>query len=125
MIRIIREAYAEHRVEYYINFDITRTGGFSFPCDHDGELLDIPEAAKANFERCKSGEVQTCRPPYIKEVAYTKLNYAVGECHCGAEIELRPDEEGLCYCYCGKIYNSAGQGIRPRSEWEERYDDDY
>lgn len=50
---------------------------------------------------------------------------AIGECACGEEVRLEPDNEGLCYCYCGKCYNSAGQSIRPRSQWEERYEDDY
>jgi hypothetical protein len=119
MIRIIREGRIQHNTEYTLTFDTSRTGGFAFPCDHKGRLMPLSHEAHVNYERCRSGEVQTIRPPYVKERTWTEYIPAVGECYCGAEIELRPDNEGLCYCYCGKTYNSAGQEIRPRSEWEE------
>lgn len=125
MIKIIREAQTAYHVQYYINFDITSSGGYSFPCNHDGEPIGLSEVAMANLEKCRSGEVKTYRPPYIKEVAWASHSPAIGECHCGGEVEMSPDNEGLCYCSCGAIYNTAGQSIRPRSEWEERYDDDY
>lgn len=121
MIRIIREGRIEHHTEYALTFDTSRTGGFAFPCNHKGELLPLHPSAQANYEMCRSGEVQTIRPPYVKEHTWTENIPTVGECYCGAEIELQPDNEGLCYCYCGKTFNAAGQEIRPRSEWEENY----
>ena len=122
MIRIIKEASVQHHVEYSLNYDTSRSGGYSFPCDHEGKLLPLHPSAQANYEMCKSGEVQTIRPPYVREHTYTEHTYAVGECYCGAPVELQPDGEGLCYCHCGSCYNAAGQSIRPRSEWEEPYD---
>ena len=125
MIRIIREAKTSHHVEYSLNFDTSPSSGYFFPCDQDGNVKDLNPAAQKNYERCLSGEVQTIRAPYIHERIWAEQEPAVGECYCGAEVELSPDSEGLCYCHCGQCYNAAGQSIRPRSEWEERYDDDY
>lgn len=125
MIRIIREARIEHCTEYSLNFDTDRNGGYAFDCNHKGEVFDMSPEGQRNYQRCLSGEVKTIRPAYIRERNYTKHTYAVGECYCGAPVELQPDSEGLCYCHCGQGYNTAGQSIRPRSEWEERYEDDY
>jgi hypothetical protein len=125
MIRIIKEAEIIHRVELSLNFDTSRTGGYSFPCDStgkvDAEKIALNPAAIQNYERCISGEVKTIRPPYVQERTWTEHIPAIGECFCGGEVELSPDSEGLCYCHCGECYNSAGQHIRPRSEWEENY----
>lgn len=127
MIRIISEGRVYHHVEYDLSFDTSKNGGYAFPCNHKGEVFTselTPEGLK-NYERCVSGEVVTLRPAYVKESARTEYVAPVGECFCGAEVELTPDSEGLCYCHCGQTYNTAGQSIRPRSEWEERYEDDY
>lgn len=121
MIRIIKEASVQHHVEYSLNFDTSRGGGYSFPCDYRGEVLPLNPTAQTNYARCISGEVQTIRPPYVHERQWTEYVHAIGECFCGAEVELNPDSEGLCYCHCGQCFNAAGQSIRPRSEWEESY----
>lgn len=121
MIRIIKEASVRHHVEHSLNFDTSRGGGYSFPCDYRGEVLPLNPAAQTNYARCISGEVQTIRPPYVHERQWTEYVHAIGECFCGAEVELNPDSEGLCYCHCGQCFNATGQSIRPRSEWEESY----
>jgi hypothetical protein len=121
MIRIIKEAEIIHRVELSLNFDTSRTGGYSFPCNENGVVDVLNPSAQSNFEKCLSGEIKTIRPPYVQERTWTEHIYAIGECFCGGEVELAPDSEGLCYCQCGQCYNSAGQHIRPRSEWEENY----
>jgi len=121
MIRIIREARTEHCTEYSLNFDTDRSGGYCFPCDHKGEVLALSPEGMRNYEPRLSGEVKTIRPAYVREHNYANYTYAVGECYCGAPVELQPDSEGLCYCHCGQGYNAAGQSIRPRSEWEENY----
>jgi hypothetical protein len=128
MIKIIREGNEVEHQEFNLIFDTNPTGGYSFPCNHLGEVDEsiLSDCAKVNLESCRNGEVKTIRPPYVRECIWHQFQFAVGECEeCGEEVELRPDYEGLCYCACGKCYNSAGQSIRPRSEWEERYDDDY
>lgn len=121
MMRILKEAHVVFHVEHSLNFDTSRHGGYSFPCDHTGKVADLNPEAQLNYERCLSGEVQTIRPAYVHEREFNEYVPAVGECYCGAEVELSPDSEGLCYCHCGECFNSAGQHIRPRSEWEENY----
>lgn len=121
MIRIIKEAKTSHHVEHSLNFDTSPSGGFAFPCNDKGEVLDLNPTAQKNYEGCLSGEIKTIRPPYIHERVWAFNDPAVGECYCGAEVELSGDSEGLCYCHCGACYNTAGQSIRPRSEWEEDY----
>lgn len=121
MIRIIKEAQIVHHVEHSLNFDTSPSGGYSFPCDHKGQVIDLRPEGRQNYERCVSGEVKTIRPAYVHEREWTEYQSAIGECYCGAEVELRGDSEGLCYCHCGACYNVAGQSIRPRSEWEENY----
>ena len=123
MIRIIRESKVEHFQELSLNYDTNRYGGYSFPCNAKGEvnLDELSDAAKFNYELCTTGQVETIRPPYVHERTWTDYSPAIGECYCGGEVELKGDHEGLCYCHCGACYNSAGQAIRPRSEWEEDY----
>lgn len=119
MIRIIRDFSISHDVEFDLNFDTSKNSGYAFPCTHTGEvILPLPPSAQANYERCKSGEIPTIKPPYVRELHKTTYNYAIGECYCGAEVELRPDSEGLCHCHCGACYTISGNSIRPRSEWE-------
>ena len=109
MIRIIKEGRIAHHEEFSLDFK-----GYSFPCNYKGELLPLSPEAQRNFDK------QTTAPQFVERY-WTEYEHPIAECYCGAEIELRPDHEGLCYCYCGKCYNSAGQSIRPRSEWEENY----
>jgi len=125
MIRIIKEASISHHVEHSLNFDTSTSGGYSFPCDHTGKVHELNPAAQKNYELCISGEVKTIRPAYVQERTWTEHMPATGECYCGAPVELRGDNEGLCYCHCGECYNAAGQHIRPRSEWEENYNDNF
>ena len=121
MIRIIKEAQIVHHVEHSLNFDTSPSGGYSFPCNERGVVDVLNKTAQSNFEKCLSGEIKTIRPPYVYGREWTENQSAIGECYCGAEVELRGDSEGLCYCHCGACYNVAGQSIRPRSEWEENY----
>ena len=39
-----------------------------------------------------------------------------GTCHCGQLVWLG---SFTCDCECGRLYNWAGQELRPESEWEE------
>lgn len=125
MLETIRESYTELIVEYNLSFKTDKYGGYEFPCDKDGNVEGLNPTAMANYQKCISGEVATIQPPFV---CYSERIYRhpkVCKCDCGDELEMECDCEGLVYCHCGKCYNTAGQSIRPRSEWEERYDDDY
>jgi alpha-tubulin suppressor-like RCC1 family protein len=129
---LVTEAHQEKIEEYCLNFDTSIDGGFAFPCDKDGNILqkdrwgrEMSDIAIQNYNRCVSGEVKTIRPAYVKDLSRMYYNHAVCKCHCGKELSMQPSSDGLVYCECNRMYNTAGQSIRPRSEWEERYDDDY
>lgn len=125
--KIIKHSEREFFVEHSLNYDTSSTGGFSFPCDAYGhvDLNTFSDAAKHNYQQCVDGMVGATGPAYITEREFSRLLPAIAECECGQRFEMHTDSEGLCYCYCGKCYNGAGQSIRPRSEWEEIYEDDY
>ena len=125
MLETIRESYTELIVEYNLSFKTDKYGGYEFPCDKDGNVGDLNPAAVSNYQKCISGEVATICPPFVDYSERWYRHPKVCKCQCGDELVMDCDSEGLVYCHCGKCYNTAGQSIRPRSEWEERYDDYY
>ena len=49
----------------------------------------------------------------------TKGRIVARICHCGAEVELGAF---TCECdHCGRLYNWAGQELRPVDQWEEEW----
>lgn len=125
--KIIKHSERQFFVEHSLNYDTSSNGGFSFPCDQYGhvDVDSLNEYAKHNYQQCLDGMVGAIRPPYVQEREFSRLSPAIAECECGKQFEMDIDGEGLCYCHCGHCYNASGQSIRPRSEWEERYEDDY
>jgi len=55
-----------------------------------------------------------------------RITEATGLCTCGNIINFM---ERDCYdtieCSCGKLYNSSGQSLKPRNQWEENMEEDY
>lgn len=125
MLEVISEPRFERVHCYELHFPTSVSGGFSFPCDENGNVLELNPYAEANYQKCISGEITTIKPAHV--VSFVRVNRIpkVCKCTCGHPIEMDIDSEGLVYCGCGSTYNGAGQSIRPRSEWEERYEDDY
>lgn len=104
--------------------------GFGFDCDEHGnvDVAKLNPCAAANYAACLTGVVDG-RKVVDKGVRSWESSYvraAEGTCECGALVVLDGDTcgEGID-CECGRIYNSAGQELAPRSQWEERMDDDY
>jgi hypothetical protein len=125
-LKVLRESYRELQEEYALQCDIGNGSSYVFDCDKDGnvEKLIHPDSV-SNYEKCVSGQIKTIRPPYVKDWSRWVTHPMVCECHCGQELPMYHDYEGIVYCNCGKMFNTAGQELRPRSQWEERYDDDY
>jgi hypothetical protein len=124
MLEIIKEAYTEVVEEFSIEFRTDKYGGYSFPCDYKGNVLELNPYAQANYEKCVSGEIKTSAP-FVSSLVRHIRHPRICRCECGDELPMEWDSEGLVYCHCGKTFNTSGQSIRPRSEWEERYEDDY
>jgi hypothetical protein len=94
--------------------------GFGFDCNEDGELLEntAPEA-RANYERCLTGEVdgRVINDEGIRKRTHGYWEPAVGICErCDREVIL---DGFTCTCDCGVDYNSSGQRLAPRSQWGE------
>lgn len=105
--------------------------GFSFDCDEHGNVLPFtPDQAPAaeSYRQCLTGRVGD-RLVVDKGVERFEHSYRptpYGTCQCGAIVYLDGDTRGEGIdCVCGRIYNSGGQELRPRDQWEENYDDDY
>jgi len=124
-LKVLRESYRELQEEYALEFEVGEGSWLSFPCDKDGNVKPLTPEGLSNYEKCMSGEIKTTEPPYVKDWSRWVTHPKVCECHCGQELPMYHDSEGMVYCGCGKTFNTSGQELRPRSEWEERYDDDY
>lgn len=125
MLKVIRESYEELIEDYQLFFETKKGSGYSFPCDKDGNVKPLSDVAIPNYEKCISGDIATIRPAYVQDWSRTYRHPKVCKCHCGRELEMYGDGEGLVYCECNRCYNTAGQSIRPRYEWVEQYEDDY
>ena len=109
--------------EYSIDFDTDDGGGFTFPCDETGKVLDsITDEAKTNYEWCLQHPEKFVR---FKEFKHFKRQYkepAHGTCKCGEVVELVNEYMGACECpNCGQWYNLFGQELLPPEQWEEDY----
>lgn len=57
-----------------------------------------------------------------------RLIESTGECLCGEQIDmiLNRDAYDTIECpTCNRLYNSSGQELRPRDQWEENLEEDY
>ena len=108
-------------VTYGLNFLVDAGGGCEFPCDANGNLLDLNDAASENYKYCIShpekfpyafNEVRKYRR-WVKDESY-------GTCHCGERVYLFNEYMGACQCgKCGQWYNLFGEELLPPSEWED------
>jgi hypothetical protein len=121
-MRIIRHSSVEDCVSLSRVFE--RVGeprcGFSFPCDAAGNVEPKNEAAAANLALALAGRDKDGTP--LRDLGVERLEWsyrvpAVGECDCGAEVELA-NFTNTCDA-CGADFNSAGQRLAPRECWGE------
>lgn len=95
------------------------TAGFSFPCTKDGQLLmeEIRPSACENLVKCLSGEYAVIAQG-VRDYSYNYFEHAQGQCSCGEIVDLLGFTNE---CKCGLLYNSFGQLLAPRSQWEETW----
>lgn len=118
------ETINEYRLSYSYRND--PGSGFAFRCDSQGNrfpntgadsnyMFATTEAAKADGKVVYNG---------IADWSREVRNPAHGKCACGRTVYLEYDNGHGIDCDCGRIYNMSGQELRPRSQWEDRYDDE-
>jgi hypothetical protein len=112
------EGTAHDRVFDYVG----HTGwGFSFACQADGTIKGpLHPAAAENLAACLAGTNGTIDRG-VRSYAYAYTVPAEGRCTCGAIVVLDGDTrgEGIDCDRCGRIYNSGGQELAPRSQWDD------
>lgn len=123
-MEIIRKRQSVHVERYALDFEWQDTpgAGFSFPCDAQGNILraEIQPVGLQNLEKCLSGEYAVTHRG-ITDYSYTYHEPAQLRCSCQRIVLL---EEFTNTCECGLEYNSCGQLLAPRSQWEEPWDED-
>lgn len=114
-IEIIKPRQRKEEVSYELVCERERGCGFSFTCDKDGnvDLEELAPLGRDNYKKVLQD------PEYKKEVVpfvHRWTEPAIGKCHCGALVML----EGFTNTCegCGRDYNSAGQMLADRSQWE-------
>lgn len=116
---VIKERRYVKRIEYSLDY-CNRDGGFSFPCDVNGNVLKdqmYPEGLE-NLRKCESGEYITS-PPELNEWNMSYWEPAEGKCDvCGETVFLVSSWVNECD-KCGTEYNGSGQMLAPRSQWGE------
>ena len=126
-IPIILERQRIFREDYSLDFNFVDAfrGGFSFPCDKEGNVFPFnSEAAEANYNSCINGNYNVI-PGGVRIRKWSYIEPAIGKCHCGRQVPLEDHYCGACACECGQWYNMSGQELIPPQHWEESIDYDY
>lgn len=116
----------KERISYGLRFFRDCTGGFEFPCDENGKVLDnLNPAAKENYAWCMEN-------PQEFEYSFNEIKKYVthyrepdtGTCDCcGETFELYNEYLGACECpKCGQWYNLFGQKLNHPSTWSDGED---
>lgn len=117
-MKFVHEEWDEHFLIYYYNAD----GGYSFPIDKDGNLLNENPAALERLAYCKAHPEL-----FVKngEVETVHLERVYGICpHCGNHIYFDGNGYiGAYQCDCGQWYNRSGQELLPPDEWDMEGDE--
>lgn len=100
------------------NYKNDSNGGFAFPSDENGNVKidELKPVARDNYEKCISGEYNVIDKG-LEVYSWNYTEPAIGECVCGAEVELF-GFTNTCD-RCERDYNSAGQQLAPRRFWGE------
>jgi hypothetical protein len=145
MLHIIKDReYATH-ISNHLRFSREDGSGFSFDADKDGTVYlqygdwcekkwSLRDPMPEDYDNDIALEhLALCifDPEFDEFVergyVTNEHNYwepAIGKCDCGREVTLDGDYGHGIDCECGRIYNMSGQELAPRSQWEERWDED-
>lgn len=101
--------------------------GYRYECSPLGHV-DVSRMAPEgyiSYHDCLAGTDPDLIGPTLTTFSYRHLEQTQLACPCGTTFSHSPDEYGADACpSCGQLYNSAGQALRPMSEWEEPLDEE-
>jgi hypothetical protein len=126
MLNNIKRGEVETIEKYSLSFRWSNDpqAGFSFPCTKNGWVdLDENPAMIENLAACIFG-IYDVDFEGIMDESFQYHNPDTGICDCGETVYLENDYGHGIDCNCGRIYSQWGQELAPRSQWEDRYDDD-
>jgi hypothetical protein len=112
--------------EHKFDWEGETNWGFGFSCDEQGNVDESQMApvGLANYRACLDGSMRGddgrgVVDRGISSWSHSYVEPAVGKCACGRLVTLAGDTmgEGID-CDCGRVYNSVGQELAPRSQWE-------
>lgn len=112
--------------DYRLSFEWPHTpgSGYGFECDKNGnvDLENMNPAALESLANCLF--VFDINFVGIEDYSRVVEDPSHGICDCGRTVYLNYDYGHGIDCDCGRIYNLSGQELAPRSQWEDRWDDD-
>ena len=116
---------SKEKVNYGLRFFYDDNGGFEFPCDENGNLLDVvTDGARKNYKWCleNPGEFQIFNKVIKHTKTYREPNTGICDC-CGETVTLVNEYMGACSCpKCGQLYNLFGQKLKSPETWSNGYD---
>lgn len=110
-----REHHEETTCSRMFGWRSDPNAGFSFTCDAEGNVGELPEAARENYEKCISGEYDVIDQGVVSFIHRWQEPAAI-ECPCGCEVDLYGFTNT---CECGRDFNMSGQELAPREQWGE------
>lgn len=124
-LEIISPRQRKNYERFGLSFDYGSGGGWCFDCDEDGQLLEVGPFAKMGMTIAINDFLDGKASMAILTFKSQYTEPAIGKCVCGAEVVLYDDYgHGIDCDGCGRIYSSLGSELRPRSQWEDYYDED-
>jgi hypothetical protein len=111
------------RVEsYFLDFRWKNDpgGGFAFPCTKEGVILseEMHPEGLAHLEKCQDGTYDVLAKG-VQDYSYTYHEHAQGLCSACSTIVKLIGFTNTCE-KCGWEYNSCGQLLAPREQWDPR-----
>lgn len=119
MAEVIREPWTEKWTEYSVEFH--RKGEksdfcFSFPCDEDGNVYELNDAAQMNYDNVSTSPEWERK---FREEKRTCRHERTIKCDCGYEFEFFNEYYGTCGCpECNRWYNLFGQSVKAPNEYD-------
>ena len=118
MLKDIHESRIEHNISYTLCFDDGYNNGFGFPCDENGHLFEMNQAATDNYKYCMEHPEKFKRYNEVVKYSQRYRAPAYGTCDCGETVYLINEYMGACQCSkCGQWYSLSGQELLAPNEW--------
>ena len=127
---ILERGKRVHRVEHKLFFERLddEGAGYAFDSDEQGNLTRSPVDENgdpaiwlSSYLHCR--ESDEYHPPYVTTHKWSYWDPTLIRCICGRKLSL-PDPL-TNECECGRLYNSMGQSLKPRSMWGEDCQEDF